>query len=62
VDLDGIAAAHSDVGLGFAVEVGEFAAGANVAVWVARDAEGLKVAAPDIAGDETAVQRFGPAC
>src|SRR5467141_4088559 len=51
------AAAHGDVGLGFAVEVGEFAAGAGAAVWVALDADGLEMAGPDVAGNEAAMER-----
>src|SRR5260221_13858612 len=57
MNLDGIAAAHGDVGLGFAVEVGEFAAGAGAAVWVALDADGLEMAGPDVAGNEAAMER-----
>src|SRR5712692_9650494 len=40
VNLDGIAAAHGDVRLGFAVEIREITAGAGAAVRVARDADG----------------------
>ena len=61
VNLDRIAAAHGDVGLGFALEVSEIAAGAGAAIRVARDAYGLEMARPDIAGDEAAVQGFGAA-
>lgn len=62
VNLDRIASAHGDVGLGFALEISEIAPGACAAVRVARDAERLEVAAPDVAGDEAAVQGFGAAC
>ncbi len=59
VNLDGIAAAHGDVGLSFTLEVGEFTAGAGAAIWVARDADGLEAAGPDVAGDEAAMQSVG---
>jgi hypothetical protein len=61
VNLDGIATAHGDVGLSFTIEVGEFATDAGAAVRVARDADGLEVAGPDVAGDEAAMQGFGAA-
>jgi hypothetical protein len=57
VNLDRIAAAHGDMGLDVAMEVGEIAMGAGAAVWVAGNADGLEVAAPDVTGDEEAVQR-----
>jgi len=57
VDLDGVAATHGDVGLGFAVKVGKFAPNAGAAGRVARDFEGLEAAGPDVGGDKTAMQR-----
>jgi len=59
VDLHGIAAAHGDVGLGLAIEVRKFTAGAGAAIRVAGDAEGLETAGPNVAGDETAVEGGG---
>src|SRR5438445_5751986 len=61
MNLNGIADAHRDVRLGFAFEIGKFTAGASAAVWVAGDADGLKMTAPDITRDETAMQRIGAA-
>jgi hypothetical protein len=58
MNLDGIAAAHSDVRLGFALEIGKFTASASAAVWVAGDADRLKMTAPDIARGQTAMQRI----
>ena len=57
VDLDRIAAAHGDVGLGFAVEVGEFASSATPAVRISRNFDGLEASGPDIGGDEAAMER-----
>lgn len=59
VNLDRIAAAHGDVRLGVAMKVAEIAAGAGAAVWVEGNSDGLEMAAPDIAGDEAAMQRGG---
>ena len=58
VDLDGIAAAHGDVGLRFSFEVEEFAADAGAAIGLASDADGLEASAPDVGGDEASVQGF----
>ena len=57
VDLHGVAAAHGDVGLGFAVEVGEFASSATPAVRISRNFDGLEASGPDIGGDEAAMER-----
>ena len=59
VNLHGIAAAHGDVRLGFAIEVGKFAVRAGAAFRIAGDADGLQAAGPDIAGEETAVELVG---
>lgn len=56
MNLDGIAATHGDVGLGFSFEVGKFAAGAGAAGLGASDFNGLEATGPDITGDEAAVQ------
>jgi len=50
MDLHGVAAAHSDVRLSVALEVGKIAAGAGTAVCVAGDFHGLETPRPDIAG------------
>jgi len=57
VDLDRIAAAHGDVRLCFAVEVGEFASSAAPAARTSRDFDGLETTRPDIGGDEAARER-----
>lgn len=56
VDLDGIAAAHGDVGLRFAVEVGEFAASAAAADRVTGNFHGLEATGPDVGGDNATVE------
>lgn len=56
VDLHGVAAAHGDVGLGLAMEIGEFFLNARAALGIARDLDGLKMAGPDVAGDEAAME------
>ena len=61
VDLNGVAAAHGDVRLGLAFEVGKFVAGAGAAGGIAWDVERLHMAGPDIAGDEAVMEGFGAA-
>src|SRR6266478_1433592 len=56
VNLDGVASAHGDVRLGIPLEVSKFAPRTHRAVRIARYANGLKMAAPDIAREEPAVQ------
>lgn len=61
VDLDGVAAAHGDVGLGLAMQIGEFFLNAGAALGIARDLDGLKMSGPDVAGDEAAMERVAVA-
>jgi len=58
VNLNGIAAAQGDVGLGSPFEVREFAAGARAASGIARNFQGLEAAGPDVGGNEPIVKRF----
>lgn len=55
VDLNGVAAAHGDMGLGLPFKMAEFAERANAAGGVVLDPNGLKVAYPDIKGDESRI-------
>ena len=58
VDLHGIAATHGDVRLGFAEEVGEFAANTGAAIGRAFGNDGLKATGPDVGGDEPTVEAY----
>ena len=58
VNLHGVAATHSDVGLGLAMQIGEVFLNARAAVRVALDLHGLRMAGPDVARDETAMESF----
>src|SRR5438445_1906574 len=58
VNLHRIAAAQCDMWLRFSFQVGMFTANAVAAVRVASDCDGLHSAAPNVAGQETIVQRF----
>src|SRR6266849_9807141 len=57
VNLDGIASAHGDVRLGIPLEVSKFAPRAHRALRIARYANGLEMAAPDVTREELAMQR-----
>ena len=57
VDLDGIAAAHGDVGLCFAVEIRKFTSSATPAARISRNFDGLEATRPDIGGDQAAMER-----
>ena len=49
MNLNGIATAHGDAGLGFPFKIGEIAPGASAAFGMACHADGLHAAGPDIA-------------
>src|SRR5262249_43525513 len=57
VDLNRVSAAHSDVGLGFALEIGEFAARAGATIGIPLDVDRLEAARPDVARNKTTVER-----
>src|SRR5450755_65378 len=59
VNLHGIATAHGDVGLGLAMQIGELVLHASAALGVARHLYGLKMAGPNVAGDEAAMESLG---
>jgi hypothetical protein len=56
VNLHGVAAAHGDVGLGLARQIGEFFLDARAALGIALYLHGLKMAGPNVAGDEAAME------
>jgi hypothetical protein len=56
VNLDGIAAAHGDVGLGLAMQIGELVLHASAALEIALYLHGLKMAGPNVAGDQAAME------
>lgn len=58
MNLDGIAAAHGDMRLRFALEIREIAFCASAALWIAVNADGLHVAAPNVAGEQAAKKSF----
>jgi len=60
VNLDGVAAAHGDVGLRFSLKINEFAAHASAACGIARGTNGLEAARPDVEGNQAAVKSLGP--
>jgi hypothetical protein len=59
VNLYGVAATHGDVRLGLAVQIGEFFLHARATLGMALYLYGLKMAGPDVAGDEAAMQSLG---
>ena len=56
VNLHGVASAESDVRLDFSRQIGEVATGAGATIWMARYADGLEVAGPNVAGNQAAVE------
>lgn len=58
VNLHGIATTHGYMGLGLAMQIGEFFLNAGAALRVAGDLHGLKMAGPNVAGNEAAVESF----
>ena len=59
VNLDGITATHGDVGLRFAVEIGEIAANTSAASERSLGSDGLEASSPNVGRDESAVESSG---
>ena len=58
VNLDGVTPAEGDVRLRLSLEIRELTASAGAAGWILGHADGLKMAGPNIAGDQAAVERL----
>src|SRR6202030_4236267 len=56
MNLNGIATAHGDVGLGFSSKIGEITLGAGAAFGVARHTDGLQAAGPDVARKQSSMK------
>lgn len=62
VNLDGIPAAHGDMGLRFSCKMRELMVGADTTFRIAFELERLEPPAPHVAGDKAAVQSGSAAC
>ena len=61
MNLNGIATAHGDAGLGFPSKIGEITPGAGAASGMARHTDGLHAAAPDVARKQAPMKSLGVA-
>ena len=58
VNLDGVTPTECDVGLRLSLKIRELTASAGAAGWILGHADGLKMAGPNIARDQAAVERL----